>query len=530
MTFDVVLTGGSVVDGTGAPARQADVALAGDRIAAVGDLSAADARERLDVEGLVVAPGFIDCHTHSDLAPFLPEDELALRLASVRQGVTTEICGNCGFSTFPTSHEHSASVALHLQALFGREAQSYATLADYRAALDGTELVSNLGVLVGHGTLRAGVIGFEDRAPDGGERRRMEVALDRAFDDGALGFSSGLIYTPGVYAETDELVELARVAARRGRPYTTHLRDEFDGVQNALDEAFEIGRRSGAAVQISHHKVAGRRNWGRSAATLASIKDARAGGLDVGIDVYPYTAGSTMLAALLPPWAGEGGVRALLGRIRDPSARRRLERDFADGLPGWQNMVAFAGWEEIAVAGAPRHPELEGRTIADLAERAGRSPVDAVCDLLLAEEASVTVVIHMMEEADVQRILAAAFCIVASDGIPLPGKPHPRWAGTFARILAAYVRESGLLGLEEAVGKMTAEPAERFGLSDRGRLADGLAADVVVFDPATVADRATYESPLEAPAGVLHVIINGSFAVRDGEATGRHTGRVVTPT
>ncbi|MHB8643660.1 MAG: N-acyl-D-amino-acid deacylase family protein [Gaiellaceae bacterium] len=522
-----MLDGGLVVDGTGRKAFAADVGIRNDRIEAVGDLGAAEARERIDVTGSTIAPGFIDVHTHSDLAPLLADEHLDLRLASLRQGVTTEICGNCGFSVFPASEERDDDVLRYLQSVLGPNARSFADLPEFRQALTSGGLVTNLGTLVGHGTLRAGVIGFANRAADDAEMRDLTAALRNACEQGALGFSSGLIYTPGAYAPIEELVELAKVAAVHDLPYVTHMRDEMDGIDDAIDEALRIGAESGAAVQISHHKTAGKRNWGHTALTLARIERARAEGIDVAIDVYPYTAGSTVLAALLPPWAGEGGIAQLLERLASEPALDRIRTDFEHGLPGWQKLVEPDGWGDVVVAGSPRHPEFEGRSIADLAASNGVDAVSFTAELLLAEQAQVTVVLHMMAEEDVARVIASPLSMIGSDGIPLPGKQHPRWAGSFARIVGKYVRQDGLLTLEEAVHKMTQLPAERFKLRGKGVVAPGMDADLVVFDFDHIADGATYADPLTPPAGIVHVLVNGELGIRDGVATGTRAGTFV---
>jgi N-acyl-D-aspartate/D-glutamate deacylase len=522
-----LLSGGTVYDGTGAAPFTGDVLVVDGRIEAVGDLHGTEAGERLDLAGLALAPGLIDVHTHSDFAPFLPQEHEDLRLATIRQGVTTEICGNCGFSPFPTLPDRLPEVERHIVSLFGAGARAYETFADYEAEVVERPLFSHLAVLVGHGTIRAGTMGFADRGADPDEAVTMERLLAEALEQGAVGLSSGLIYPPGVFAPPEELVRLARVAARYGRPYTTHMRDEADHVLEAIDEALHVADGAGVSLQISHHKVAGRHNWGRSEATLAQIERARRAGVDVTIDAYPYLAGSTMLRALLPPWVNEGGVDAMLDRLGDPRVRVQIARDYETGLPHWQDLVSASGWDAIAVASAPRNHHFEGRRIAELARDSGLTPVEFVCDLLVSEDAGVTIVAHMMEEADVRRILAFPEAMIGSDGIPLPGKPHPRWAGSFVRILGKYVREEGLFPLAEAIRKMTSSAAERFNLSDRGRIAPRLAADLVVFDPQSVGDRATYDDPLEHPNGIHHVLVEGVLALRDGEPTGVAAGRLL---
>ncbi|MEZ0109181.1 N-acyl-D-aspartate/D-glutamate deacylase [Catenulispora sp. EB89] len=355
----------------------------------------------------------------------------------------------------------------------------------------------------------------------------MADALDEALESGAVGLSTGLIYTPGSYADAAEITALATVAARHGKPYVTHLRDEMSGVENALEEAIAIGRDSGAALHVSHHKTAGKYAWGRTEVTLARLAQLRESGMDVTCDVYPYTAGSTKLSAMLPPWAHDGGQARLLERLRDPGQRDALRKAIAEGVPGWENTVGNGGWDRIVVAGAPRHAAYQGHTIAALADASGADAVDLVAELLLSEDGDVTIISHSMREDDVRRVLAAPFAMIGSDGVPTQGRPHPRWAGTFARVLGHYTREAGLFDLPEAIRKMTGATATRFGLAERGILRDGAHADLVVFDPARVADRATFAEPLTPPEGVRLVVVGGTVAVRDGVLTAARAGRVV---
>ena len=527
MEFDLLIRGGEVLDGTGSPAMRADVGVQDGRVLAVGDLSAASAGETVDATERVVAPGFIDVHAHTDVIATLDERAPDVALAGIRQGVTTEVCGNCGFSMFPTLPERKAAFAHHTATLFG-DLPVHETFASYRDWADSLPLVANLAPLVGHGSIRAGVIGFDDRQPSAEELAAMERLADEVFDSGAVGLSSGLIYPPGLYAETGEIAALARSAARHGRLYTTHMRDESDHVDRAIDEAITIGRESGAPVQISHHKVAGRPNWGRSEQTLAQIERARAEGVDVMCDVYPYTAGSTSLSAVLPPYAHAGGTDALLERLRSTDERKRMAADIETGLEGWQDLVRPVGWERVVVSNVAKVPECEGRSIAEIAESEGKSPTDAAFDLLVAADAAVLMVIHMMHEDDVRRILAAPFAMIGSDGVPVPGKPHPRLAGTFARVLGHYARDAAVFDLPEAVHRMTGMPARRFGLADRGEIAEGRVADLVVFDPATVRDQSTYEDPLLPPIGVDAVAVAGRLVIRDGADLGVRAGRVLS--
>jgi N-acyl-D-amino-acid deacylase len=508
--FDLLLRGGTIADGTGAPLRAADIGVTDGtlRVLPPGATAGGVARRQLDVSGLVVSPGFVDAHTHSDTTTLDGVSE-AVATAALRQGVTVEICGNCGYSAFPDDPFPDVD----------------AFAAAHRSAGRGNHIAS----LVGHGTLRAAVVGRDARAATPAELDGMCALLAKYLDAGAVGLSTGLIYTPGSYADTAEIVALARVAASRGKPYVTHLRDEMSGIDDALAEAVAIATESGAALHVSHHKTAGKFAWGGTARTLPLLAELRAAGMDVTCDVYPYTAGSTGLAAMLPPWAHDGGSDSLLERLRAPEQRRRMAEAIEHGVPGWENTVGNGGWDRISVAVAPSQPDAAGHTVAELAAARGADPIDVVADLLLANNGSVTIISHSMREEDVRRVLAAPFAMIGSDGVPADGLPHPRWAGTFARVLGHYTRELGLFELPEAVRRMTGATAARFGLAGRGVLRDAAHADLVVFDPEHVADGATYTEPLTPPRGVRLVVVAGQLVVCDGELTGARPGTVLTP-
>ena len=518
--MDLVIRNGLVVDGSGAPERRADVGVRDGRIEAIGDLGGAAATDTIDASGHVVSPGFIDTHTHGDVAMFLPDDHLDVKTAELRQGVTTEVTGNCGFSPFPADGPHADQVDALMGALIGG-GHTWPDLAAYRAAVNG--MFANVAPLVGHGSIRAAVLGFADRAPDVDELRAMVRLAQLALEQGAVGISTGLVYAPGVYSKTDELIAIARTLRGTGRPYVTHMRGETDMVVDSVREAIRIGREAGVPVHISHHKASGKDNWGRTAETLALIDQARADGIDVTLDVYPYTAGSTLLHSILPPWAQADGIDAMVARLGDRAARDRIKRDFADGIPGWQNQQRAAGWDGIVIAGCAGRPELEGKRADEL----GQDPADAVFDLIAEQRGRVTMIAHTMREDDVARVIAHPASMIGSDAIPLPGKPHPRLAGTFVRILGQYVRERGVLDLPTAIRKMTALPAERFGLRDRGVLSVGKIADLVVFDPATVLDRATYEQPLLLPIGVRDVVMTGQRVITNGAIGAVRAGAVL---
>jgi dihydroorotase/N-acyl-D-amino-acid deacylase len=526
MQCDLIVRGGLVFDGLVGDPRSADVGIRGDEIVAVGDLADSEAERVIDAGGLVVAPGFIDCHTHSDLAFQLAPEHAELASGAARQGVTTEIAGNCGFSTYPVLPATRPEVEGYLTAMLGPADFAWNDLGGYADAVRDRGSYANVATLVGHGTVRAAVMGFDDRAPERGELDRMVELVDDALDQGAVGLSSGLIYSPGLYAGSDELAALCGAVARRGRPYTTHMRSETRDLVAATAETLAIGRDGGVPLHISHHKAAGRANWGRTQQTLAMIEAARADGVAVTMDVYPYTAGSTILGTLLPPWVQDGGADAVAQRLRSAPDRARIRRDLERGLPGWENFSQAAGWQGVMVAACP-NTTVEGRTLAEVAADEDRDPADVMLDLLLEHEGRVTVVLHFMDEADVRRVIAHPLAMIASDGIPLPGKPHPRWCGTFARVLGRYTRDEGLLDLATAIAKMTSMPAERFGLRGRGRIAEGAKADVVVFAPDVIADRATFADPLAGPVGMHQVIVNGQVVVSGGTLTGRRPGTFV---
>lgn len=528
-TFDLIIRGGDVIDGSGGPARRADVGVRGDRIEHVGDLSAAAAPDEVDARGLVVTPGFVDVHTHSDLACFLGTDDEAVKLASVRQGVTTEVVGNCGWTPFPAIPQRRQAIREHVASVFGPAARTFDSLADYRAAMADQPLPTNLAPLVGHGTIRASVLGFEQVPADASAVEAMGRSLRQALDEGAFGLSTGLVYPPGVYSDSEELVALGHVLAAHGRIYTTHMRNEVDRVLEAVEEGLDLARRTGASVQLSHLKVAGRERWGTIGEVIERIERARADGLDVRGDAYPYTAGSTLLRAVLPPWVNAGGVHAMLERLADAEIRRRIAGEYRSGLPGWQNFVAAAGWDGIVVASAAGRPDVEGRSIAELAAEAGEIPADTAARLIVECRGEIVVILHMMAEEDVRVLIGDAGVLIGSDAIPLPGATHPRTAGTFARVLGHYVRDQRLAELPRAIQRMTSVPAERFGLARRGLLTAGNAADIVVLDPGEVVDRARYTDPLRPPDGIRAVLVAGAAVIRDGADTGRRPGRVLEP-
>ncbi len=527
--FDILLEGGTLIDGTGAPGRRADVGIAGDQIVALGDLRAREARETICASGLIVAPGFIDLHAHSELT-LLADGRGA---SKVRQGVTTEISGQCGYSAAPLLGLARDEIPVFMNRL-GLEAD-WETMAGFLARLEAQGLALNFGTLVGHGTLRYAVMGGSDRPAAPGERQAMARLLAQALEEGGLGLSSGLFYAPGSYADHEEIAALARVAAARDDLYASHVRNEAGGIFASVDEAMAVGRATGVRVEISHLKLAGRGQWGQAGRLLARLEAARAEGVDVGWDQYPYPASATSLDSVVPPPFHAGGTEGLLARLRDPAARARIAATLAGDAQGdWESVLEGSGWDRILLSSYPPQPELAGRSVAEIASQRSQAPAETALDLILESAAQAEMIHFSMDEDDVAAILHHPLTAVvtdaealAADGPLAEGVPHPRAYGTYPRVLARYVRQEGLLSWEEAVRRMTGLPAERLGLCDRGSVREGTFADLVIFDPEAAADTATFLAPHSYPEGVRHVLVNGQFAVRDGGQTAARPGRVL---
>lgn len=488
--FDLVVRGGTVYDGTGAAGVRADVGVRDERIVAFGTIAARGDVE-LDAHGLAVAPGFIDVHSHDDYAVLL-EPEMPFK---VMQGVTTEVVGNCGSGVVPFEAGLVRFRRMHPDA----NPAPWDSFADYLERVDGVQPSCNVAVLIGQGTLRRGAMGHEPRAPSVTELDRMKAWVREGVRAGAVGLSTGLIYEPSRYAKTDEVIALVReLGGPAGGLYATHMRNEADGLLDAVREAIRIGEEAGVPVQISHHKASGRRNWGRVRDSLALIDEARVRGLDVTADQYPYTAGSTSLAAVLQNGAFRGDSPGGLGQ-----------------LEGGDVLIAFA----------PKHPAWEGRTIATLANWWDLDAEAAAQRVVDGEGDACFVVVFTMDERDVKTVMAHPTTMIGSDGVPTGGNPHPRLYGCFARVLGRYVREEKVLDLPTAIHRMTGMPAAKFQLLDRGAIRPGAFADLVVFDPARIDDLATYTEPRQPPAGVRAVYVNGTAVARDGRHTGARPGR-----
>ncbi|MBN8609832.1 MAG: D-aminoacylase [Deltaproteobacteria bacterium] len=544
----LLFTNARLVDGTGAPAREGSLLVEDDHIAELGETSLSP-DEVIDCSGAVLCPGFIDMHSHGDFA--LPRDRDAA--AKVMQGVTTEVVGNCGLGVFPANDVVASFYARLSPMLFGEESGgsdggTFRDLDAFRARLDDGGASVNTAPLVSHGNVRAHAMGLEERQASPGELRAMEELVDRAHAQGAFGLSTGLVYPPGAYAETDEIIALARVAARHGGIYTTHMRDEGARLIPSFEEALRVGREAKISVQISHHKAGGRFNWGKVKKTLAMLERAREQGMDVHSDVYPYTAGSTVLSAMfLPLWAFEGSQEKLLERLGDPVMRARMTRDAEERfmrfvhLPGILDRIfpkrLILPWvlrelsKVVVVSSTKNEHRYEGMSIADIVKERGKPLFEVLFDLLKEEELAVAAIAHVMSEDDVRTVMKHPSTMIGTDGFPQrEGKPHPRTYGTYPRVLEEYVKKERLFSLETAIHKMTAMPASKLGLSDRGVLREGAIADLVVLRPSDVHDRSSYADPRQHPDGIAHVMVGGVFTVKNGAHTGARPGRVLSRT
>ncbi len=515
--LDIKISGGTVIDGTGAPGFAADIGILGEHIAAVGD-SLPSAARTLDASGKVVCPGFVDTHSHSDLK--ILGGSLS---AKIRQGITTELLGQDGLGVAPAPPAIREDLAQLTAGLLGphpADGWNWSTFGEYLTALDLAKLPSNAAVLVSHGPVRLCTVGSEDRPPEPEELARMQELVALAMESGARGFSTGLIYPPASYAQKDELIALNRPVAAQDGVCVVHLRDEGHYLLEALEEMIDVAAETGVRLHISHLQAYGRVNWSLLPAALQRIDAARRDGIEITCDRYPYTAGSTVLSAVLPGWVLDGGPGACLGRLRDPGARSEIHAAFQEGLDVWHNRAISVGWQNIVVAwtAGEDNRDLQGQSIEEIADSRGVDPVDAVCDLLVEEDLQVSMISHYGSEENLESILKHPACAVATDGI-YGGKPHPRLWGTYPRVLGKYVRERGVLSMPEAVHKATLLPCRIMGIPDRGTVAEGRKADLVVFDPESVRDRATYEKPERSPAGLKAVMVNGRFAwgARDHE-------------
>lgn len=528
--YDIIIRNGRVIDGSGRPGFNADVAIKDDRIARIGNLRGATAKREIDARGQVVAPGFIDLLGQSE--QFLLVDGRAM--SKVMQGVTTEITGE-GESIAPVNER-----TLKEQEDFNRKYNltvDWRTFDEYFRRLERQTIGVNLGTFVGATQIRAYVIGYDNRPPTLRELDQMKRLVADAMKEGALGLSTSLQYVPARFAKTDEIVELAKVARQYGGIYITHQRSEANAIDESMREVFEIARRAGIPTEIWHFKTAYQKNWGRMPEMLRRIAAARRRGLKISADVYPYIAGSTSLSACLPPWAQEGGTDKMVARLQDPATRERLRKEISADAKDWENIYLGSGGPGGILIASVTNRELEkwqGKRLSEIAAEQKKDPLDALLDFIVADHGQTGAIFFMMNEDDMRAALKSPFVSIctdtgarATDGPLSGGRSHPRGWGTYPRILGKYVREENLMSLETAIHKMTGMSANKVGLKQRGFVRQGYFADITIFDPKTVIDRATFEQPHQYPVGINYVIVNGQVEVYKGERTPALAGRVL---
>ncbi len=521
----LLIRGGTILDGSGRPSRVGDVLVEAGRIVKVDERITSSSARVIDADGLAIAPGFIDMHAHADLA-VLDDPQ---NLAAVTQGVTTQVVGQDGLSYAPATE---ASLEVLREQLAGwngpADGAGWPDIAGYLAAVDRRGSAANVAALLPHGTIRLNVVGADDRPATTAELAAMRAEVERGMHDGAFGLSAGLTYAPGMFADTAELVALCAIVAAHGGYFAPHQRSYGAGALTGYAEMIEIARRAACALHLTHATMNFAVNRGRAAELVALIDDALAGGVDITLDTYPYLPGSTTLAALLPGWAAAGGPEPTLARLRDPAARAQIIHeldvvgsDGAHGVPVDWNTVEISGVRDAALG------DRVGRTIADLAAAAGDPPSQVAVDLLIADRLGTGILQHVGDEENVRTMMRHPRHTGGSDGILVGAKPHPRAWGTFPRYLGHYVREEGVLTLEDAIVHLSRRPADRLGLTDRGRIAPGAVADLVLFDPQTVADRATFDEPRRQAAGIPWVLVAGAPVIEEGERTAAVPGRAL---
>jgi len=535
LPHDAIIRNACIIDGSGNPWFKGDLAIYAGKIAKIGRLPTQPAERTIDAQGQFVCPGFIDIHSHSDVT--IPFNRLVE--SSVRQGITTMVVGSCGISVAPVEKKNEHLLQRYISPFLPSEQKlkmEWSSFGEYLKWQEKKGCSTNIVGLVGHGTIRIAAMGFEERRPTNAELQEMKNLVEEAMRSGAFGMSTGLIYPPGIFSETTELIELSKVVAKYEGVYFSHIRGEGATLLEAVKEAITIGEEAGLPVQISHHKAAGKVNWGKTVETLKMMEEARERGVDVTFDQYPYSAAMTTLATLLPPWAHEGGMEKTLERLRNPSQREKMRKDIEQGILGWQNWIGDCGWDNITVSSVvtERNKPLEGKNLAEIAALRKKDEFTALCDLLLEEQGNATMVMHAMNEEDVRRVMKHHLQMIGTDawsvapyGVLGGGKPHPRFYGTYPRVLGKYVREEKVLTLEEAVRKGTSFPAQRLQLEDRGMIREGFWADLVIFNPARILDKATFTDPHNYPEGIEYVLVNGEVVLEKESHNGKLAGKIL---
>jgi N-acyl-D-amino-acid deacylase len=525
--FDLLIRNGKIIDGTGSPWFYGDIGVKNGRIEKIGTLSACEAKVVVDAKQQVVSPGFIDLHTHSDLVIL---DEPLIE-AKVRQGITTDLLGQDGIAAAPLPEEFVSPWRKNMAGLNGTPPidWDWRTVGDYLNKIEANNPSYNLAVLAPHGNIRMEVMGLDNRPATDEEIKQMQDVLRRSLDEGAVGLSTGLIYPPCCFAEMKELEALCEVIAEYGVPLVIHQRSEGDEILESMQELIDMMKRRDAHLHFSHLKNCGRENWYKTPDVLKKIDQARAEGLEVTFDQYPYTAGSTMLSAILPPWAHDGGSEKMLERLTDSVLRERIVNEMASALKGWDSIAKWAGWDGIIITSVDSNERKHyvGKTIIQIAELENRSDyANVALDLILHEKNAVGMIDFVMNEESIKAILAHPAGTIGSDGL-LGGEPHPRAFGSFPRILGKYVREEKVLPLEDMIQRMTSQPARIIGLQDRGILREGFAADIVIFDPDHIIDQATFEKPRQYNLGIDTVIVNGQVVIQGEQAYRKAAGKVI---
>ncbi|MBY0221332.1 N-acyl-D-amino-acid deacylase family protein [Sporosarcina aquimarina] len=525
--YDLLIKNGRIVDGTGSPWYYADIAVSNGKIESIGLLTSQKAKTVIDAKQQVVSPGFIDMHTHSDLVIL---DEPLIE-AKVRQGITTDLLGQDGIAAAPLPPEYVSTWQKNLAGLNGTPPieWDWETVGDYIQKIKRNNPSYNLAVLAPHGNIRMEVMGLANRPATDDEIKQMVAVLRRCLDEGAVGLSTGLIYLPCCFAEMKELEALCQVLGEYGAPLVIHQRSEGDEILESMDELIAMMKRCGAHLHFSHLKNCGKDNWYKTEQVLEKIDKAREDGLEVTFDQYPYIAGSTMFSAILPPWAHDGGTEEMLKRLEDESLREKMIEEMKSALKGWDSMSKWAGWDGIIITSVDSDEKsyCVGKTVTEIAEIEGKSEAVTALDLILHEKNGVGMIDFVMNEESVKRIVAHPAGTVGSDGL-LGGEPHPRAYGSFPRILGKYVREEKVTTLEEMIRRMTSQPARIIGLQDRGILREGMAADIVIFDPDTILDQATFEEPRQYNIGIDYVIVNGDVVIEGDNAYRTPSGKVFT--
>ncbi len=526
--LDYVLKNGKVVDGTGNPWFYGGVGIKDGLITHVGKIEI-EAKEVIDVKGQIIAPGFIDGHSHSDLQVI----DSPYEVAKLQQGVTTEVVGNCGLSPAPLTMENSGLLKAYIEPIIGNTSWEWPwqTVGDYISFLDRVNLSHNLSTFVAHGSLRIAVMGFANRPATKKEMEKMKILLEEGMKAGAIGLSIGLLYAPGRYAEKEELVDLCKVLAKYQGVLSTHIRGEGNNLISSVSEVISIAEKSNISLHISHLKAAGKRNWGNTERVIALMEDARSRGMDVTCDVYPYEAGSTSLTTLLPPWSLEGGLLKCIGRISDKNDREKMKKEMSVEQDDWDNLIVSTGWHSVVISAVRNNKQLEGLSVGEISENTGKNPIDVALDLLLEEEGKVSVIYFHMSRSDVKRVIEWDYSLVISDSLGChTRKPHPRTYGTFPRLFAKYVRDEKALSLEQAVRKVTSFPAKRFSLGKRGLIVPGYFADLTIFNYTNIKDTATYQHPRKHPQGISIVFVNGRKTIINKKHLSQFAGDVLSAT